>query len=143
MPRPATYDDANLLLKLYEMRRETVMRDARRWFAAEFKAKTLEEWKKACPVGSQMNAWYRQMVTYWEMASTMVTSGVLHEDLFAANSLEALMVFIKVEPMLPELRAFYKNPGYLKNLEAAAGIVKRYLDQQGPEAYEAFVGRWR
>ena len=143
MTRPATYDDANLLLKLYEMRRELVMRDARKWFVAEFKSKTLDDWKKACPAGSQMNAWYRQVVTYWEMACSMVTSGVLHEDLFAANSAEALMVWVKVEPFVAEYRAAYKNPGALKNLQAVAATIKNYLDRQGPEAYDAFVQRWR
>jgi hypothetical protein len=143
MPRPATYDDANLLLKLYEMRREPVMRDARKWFAAEFKSKTVEEWKKSCPPGSQMNAWYRQMTTYWEMVCSMVTGGILHDELFAANSLEALLVWVKVEPFIADLRVLYKNPGLLKNLEAAAGILKAYLDRQGPEAYDAFVARWR
>jgi len=143
MNRPATYDDAKLLLQLYELRRESVMRDARRWFMSEFKARTYEEWQKACPPGSQMNGWFRQVVSYWEMAASMVTSGVLHEDLFAANTLEALLVWIKIEPVVPALRGFYKNPGWVKNLEALAGIIKGYLDRQGPEAYDAFVGRWR
>jgi len=143
MTRPPTYDDANLLLKLYKLRRETVMRDARKWYAGEFKAKTLEEWRKVCPLGSQMNAWWRQVTSYWEMVSSMVTSGVLHPELFAANSMEALMVWVKVEPFIGDLRAAYKNPGSLKNLEKAAGIVKEYLKAQGPEAYDAFLSRWR
>jgi hypothetical protein len=143
MSRPATFDDANLLLRLYEMRRETVMRDARKWFAGEFKARTVEEWKRACPPGSQMNAWYRQTTTYWEMACSMVTGGILHEDLFAANSMEALMVWTKVEPFVNDLRDLYKNPGMFKNLEAGAKILQGYLDRQGPDAFASFQARWR
>ena len=44
-----TYDDANLILRLYEMRREERMRRARAWFTANFKVKTWDELQKLAP----------------------------------------------------------------------------------------------
>jgi hypothetical protein len=52
----ATYDDVNLVLRLYEMRREDRLREARKWFAGSFKVKTLEEFTALCPPGSEANA---------------------------------------------------------------------------------------
>ncbi|MGC4049003.1 MAG: hypothetical protein QM757_05735 [Paludibaculum sp.] len=65
--RQPTYEDANLLLRLYEERREEKLRKARAWFVSECKYKTVEDWQKLCPPGSEMNAYYRMVTTYWEM----------------------------------------------------------------------------
>jgi hypothetical protein len=143
MTRPATYEDANLILRLYEIRREPRMRDARRWFSQQFKAKTLAEWQQACAPGTDSNDYYRMVTTYWEMACSFVTGGVLHPDLFCQNCMEALMVWTKVSPFVNDVRALHKNPGHLKNLEAAAPMFKKYLEQHGPESYEAFQNRWK
>jgi hypothetical protein len=143
MSRPATYDDAQLLLRLYEIRREPRMRDARRWFTGEFKAKTFEEWQQACPPGSEPNASYRMVTTYWEMAASMVAGGVLHPDLFCHNCMEALLVWTKVSSFIGKVREVNKNPAALKNLEAAAKLFEDYLNRQSPEAYPAFVARWK
>ena len=77
----ATYDDVNLILKLYDMRREPRMRAARAWFG-KFKATNMEEFLKICPPGSDENAYYRQVTTYWEMISVIVNRGMLDEDLY-------------------------------------------------------------
>ena len=76
--RHATYDDVNLMIKLYELRREERMREARTWFATSFKAKTLEEFQALCPPGSDENASFRMLVTYWDMVGSFLTSGVLN-----------------------------------------------------------------
>src|SRR5882762_4591518 len=84
--RPATYDDANLLLRLYELRREDKLRQARDWFNKNFHANNLEELSKICPQGSQEHAYFRMVLGYWEMAASFVTSGVLQRELFMQNS---------------------------------------------------------
>ena len=91
--RPATYEDANLLLRLYELRREERLRKAREWFIKNFHASTMEEFQKLCPLGSKENAFYRMVVSYWEMAASFVTGGILHQSLFAQNSRELLFVW--------------------------------------------------
>src|SRR5579872_3525093 len=88
--RPATYEDANLLLRLYDLRREEKLRAARDWFAKNFHAGTMEETQKLCPFGSEENTYFRMVVGYWDMAASFVTAGVLHQELFAQNSRELL-----------------------------------------------------
>jgi hypothetical protein len=83
--RPATYEDANLLLRLYELRREDKMRQARDWFNKNFHANNLEELSKICPLGSQEHAYFRMVSSYWDMAASFVTSGVLQRELFRAE----------------------------------------------------------
>ena len=78
----ATYDDVNLILRLYEMRREDRLREARKWFTGSFKVKTFEEFQALCPGGSDPNASYRMVVTYWDLAASLITSGLLQPELF-------------------------------------------------------------
>lgn len=139
--RPPTVDDANLILKLYDMRREEKLREARAWFTANCKCKTLEEWRTLCPAGSQENAYFRMVTTYWEMVASFIASGVLHEELFAQSGLELLLVWERVRHLLPEYRVAMKNPGAYKNMEAAAAKLIPIVEQNGPEAYQAFAAR--
>jgi hypothetical protein len=136
----ATYDDVNLIVKLYDMRREPRMRTARAWFVSKFKATTMEEFLKICPPGSEENASYRMVTTYWEMVASFVTAGVLNQDLFLQSGLELLVVWEKARDFVPEQRKTFKNPKVLKNLETVAQAAIQYM---GQEAYAAFSARIR
>lgn len=137
-----TYDDANLLLRLYELRREPKMREARSWFAGNFRCKTMADFTQLCPPGSDANAYYRQCVTYWEMTASFVNSGVLNADLFFANSREILLVWERMKPILSEMRAGYKDPNHLGNLEKAGKACAEWISKSsGEEAYKAFAAR--
>src|SRR4051812_4311256 len=120
MATTATYDDANLILKLYEARREERMRKAREWFSGEFKVKSKEEFQKACPPGSGMNASFRMVVTYWEMVASFITSGVLSETLFFQSGMELLFVWERIRDLVPTMRDVNKNPLLYLNLEKVA-----------------------
>jgi hypothetical protein len=96
-----TYDDANLILRLYDMRREERMRKARAWFTANFKVKTWEELQKLAPGGSDENASYRMVVTYWDMVGSFITSGVLNKELFFESGRELLLVWERMRDVLP------------------------------------------
>ena len=88
MGTQATYDDANLILRLYEIRREDKMRAARSWFASTFRPKTIEEMNLVAAPGSPENANMRQVTSYFEMVASFVTAGVLNKELtssLAAN----------------------------------------------------------
>ena len=137
----ATYDDANLLLRLYEMRREEKMREARAWFVANFKPKSMADIQQLCPPGSEANARMRQVSTYWDMAASFVTSGVLNPELFFANSREMLLVAIRLRPVLAEVRAAYKDPTFLANLETVAQQYGDYLNRVSPGTLDAFTAR--
>jgi len=139
----ATFDDANLLLRLYDMRREPRLREARRWFAAKFKVKAYPEFSTVCPPGSEENASFRMLTTYWEMAASFVTSGILNPELFYQSSREMLMVWERVRDILPDMRAAYGNPHELRNLQQAAIAYIEWWNDQAPGSYEAFSKRIR
>ena len=139
----ATYDDVNLVLRLYEMRREERLREARRWFAASFKVKTFDDFTKLCPPGSDPNASYRMVTTYWEMVASFLTSGVLNAELFYQSGREMLFTWERVRDILPTVRETYTHPRELKNLEDAATAYIGWWNAHAPGAYDAFSKRVR
>ena len=139
----ATYDDVSLVVKLYDMRREPRLREARRWFASSFKVKSLDELNALCPPGSEENASYRQVTTYYEMVASFLTSGVLNTELFYQSGRELLMVWERLRDVLPAIRANNKNPNEYRNLEFAAFGFIEWWQAQAPGAYEAFAKRIR
>lgn len=120
---PATYEDAHLVLRLYELRREEKMRQARDWFFKNFHANTMEEFERLCPLGSQENAYFRMISGYWDMAASFVTSGVLHRDLFIQNSHELLFVWLRMSNIVPLMRERMSNPNIAKNVETVASVM--------------------
>jgi hypothetical protein len=141
-PKP-TFDDVNLVLKLYDMRREPRLREARRWFTGSFKAKTLDEFNAICPAGSEQHASYRMFTTFWEMTASFVTSGVLNQELFFQSGRELLFCWERIRDLLPHVREMYKNPLELKNLELVAKAYIEWWNSRAPGAYEAFSRRIR
>ena len=136
-----TYDDVNLILRLYEMRRETKLREGRAWFAASFHVKTLDEWTALCPPGSDENAYFRMVVTYWDMVASFVTSGVLHEELFFHTGRELLFCWTRLSPILHAYRERVKDPAAFENFETVANNYIKWWSAKSPEAYEAFAER--
>lgn len=140
-PKP-TYDDANLILRLYEMRREARMRQARAWFTATCKGvQSFDELMKLAPGGSDENASYRMVVTYWDLVASFIVNGILHRELFFQSGRELLLVWERVKDLLPSMREAYKDPTYLKNLETVGLEFAAYMTRNSPEAYEAFLKR--
>jgi hypothetical protein len=138
MPTQATYDDANLILRLYELRREEKLRQARDWFAASFNPASFADVQRIAPPGSQENAYMRMVVSYWETAASFVTSGVLNQELFFQSNGELLGVWEKMRPLVPEIRTMFKNPRTFQHLETVGNAFIKYMEAQAPEAYPAF-----
>ena len=136
-----TYDDANLILRLYEMRREDRMRRARAWFTSQFKVKTWEELQKLAPGGSDENASYRMVVTYWDMVASFITTGVLHKELFFQSGRELLLVWERMRDVLPEVRQQYKDPNFWPHIETVGNEFAEYFKKRSPEGYDAFLKR--
>jgi L-rhamnose mutarotase len=134
--RPATHEDANLLLRLYELRREEKLRKARDWFSKNFHVSNLEELQKLCPPGSEENAYVRMVQTYWDMAASFVTNGILHRELFMENSRELLFVWERISDVVPAWREAFKNPKIASNLEAVANVMIEEEKRRG--SYESF-----
>ena len=137
----ATYEDAQLVLRLYELRREEKMRTARAWFTGTFSANTLQEMNAQCALGTEENAYFRMVLSYWDMAAAFVTQGIVNEGLFIQVSGEGLFVWEKVRPFVEDLRASIKNPLFLRNLEEVALKQIDYMKENAPGAYEAFQER--
>ncbi|HLK62519.1 MAG TPA: hypothetical protein VKU19_03710 [Bryobacteraceae bacterium] len=138
MPTQATYDDANLILRLYELRRDEKLRQARDWYSQKFHPKSLADVMQMAPPGSQENAYMRMVASYWETAASFVTSGVLNQELFFQSSGEMLAVYEKMRLLIPEFRAMAKNPSAFKNLETVGNAYIKWMESQGPEAYSGF-----
>jgi hypothetical protein len=122
-PIPPTYDDAVLVLKLYELRREERLRAAREWFGTRFFPQAYDEARAvALGIGIE-NAHWRMVTSYWDMAASFVARGVLHPELFFDSGGEALFVWAKVEPFIAQLREETQAPRLLANLEKAIAMV--------------------
>jgi hypothetical protein len=139
----ATYDDVNLILRLYEMRREDRLREARKWFMGSFKVKSFEEFLALCPPGSEPNASYRMVTTYWEMVASFLTSGVLNNELFYQSGRELLFVWERLRDIVPAVRDANKHSREVKNLEEAATAYIAWWNHTTPGAYDAFSKRVR
>jgi hypothetical protein len=123
MPKQRTKDskptaaDADLILKLYDLRREAEMRKARD-FITSFSPQSFEDIKKvALAYPSPENNWLRQVAGYWEMAASLVNHGTLHYELFVENNPEMFAFFCRFRPFLKEMREFFQAPELLANVE--------------------------
>jgi hypothetical protein len=120
MPKKATATDAQLIMQLYDLRREPEMRKARHWWVAEFWPQSVDDVLKVVwAMGTQENNWLRQVGGYWSMAAAFVLQGALNEELFIQPSVSGEMVFVfaKVQPFLKELREKMGDPQMFGNIE--------------------------
>ena len=116
----ATPADADIVLRLYDLRREATMRKARD-FMANFWPTSIND---IAPIfvsfGTPENAYFRQVITYWEMAAALMLHGAINEDVFFDTQGELWFVFSKFRPYLEELRTFAMAPEFMKNIETVA-----------------------
>jgi hypothetical protein len=120
MAEKPTAADAEVILKLYDLRREAEMRKARHWWLTEFWPETAEDVMKiGMNLGTQENNWLRQVTGYWEMAASMANRGAVNADLFLEPSVsgEMFFLFAKIHPILKDLREKMQSPTMLKNVE--------------------------
>jgi hypothetical protein len=118
------HDDADLILKLYDLRREATMREARNWMFG-FNPTTMQDVIDV--LLSEHSGHYRMVISYWDMAAAMVNNGAIDEKLFNETNGEHLFVYAKIAPLIPEVRELFGNPEFLMNLEA---LVKRVPDYE-------------
>lgn len=119
-------EDANLILKLYDLRREAVMREARAWFLT-FNPQTVQDFIDV--MISDKSGYYRMVVSYWDMAASFVNHGAIGEQMFNDANGEHVLVYSKVAPFLPELRMMFGSNQYLENLERVVTRIPE-IDQR-------------
>lgn len=135
------HHDAELLLRLYDLRREEKLRRARDWFRNEFHAESQEEVMTKYPPGSQEDAFFRMVVTYWEMVGSIVNSGLIKQDSFFQNTGEFFAVWEKIKGLVPAVRERFKNPYLWKNLEQLSANYEQWMNKRAPGAIDAFRER--
>jgi hypothetical protein len=108
------YQSADLIMKLYELRREDKMRQARDWFLRFFPESTQDV---IDAIAGPNSSYYRMVTTYWDMASSFVNRGAIDEQMFTDANAEHIAVFCKIEPYIEEFRSIMKSPQYLHSLE--------------------------
>jgi hypothetical protein len=106
--------EAELILKLYELRREDTMRKARDWYFSQFHPQSISDYNDALfgPYGGFL----RMVISYWDMAAALVNNGAISLEMFNETNGEQIDVFTKIEPFLVELRAQW-GPNYMASLE--------------------------
>jgi hypothetical protein len=137
---------AGLLLKLYELRTEPTLRRARAWFAFEFHPQSAHDVLRTWLGPGHTSAPYRMVTTYWDMAASLVVQGAIPVEMFNAANTEHYVLYSKLRPFLPEVRASTKYSDYLVNVERVAtsgndadariATFGRYLDRQHTFALE-------
>lgn len=113
------HHDADLLLKVYDLRREAVMRESRRAILREFWPKTWADVQAVLTAEHPLNAAYRQTATYWEMVYSMVRHGIVSPGFWLENNGEGLFLLVKVEPFLEQIRSA-GQPSAFRNAEWVA-----------------------
>jgi hypothetical protein len=134
-----TYDDVDLILRLYELRREARLRQARSWFFANCYIKSAEELLQLCPPGSEENTSFRMVVSYWDMVASFITAGVLKKELFFESNRELLLTYERIRPAIPAIRERFKDPLAWKNLETVAHDYAEWMNQRSPGSYEGWL----
>ena len=110
------FESATLNLKLFELRREPVLREAREWFLRDFNPETFAELVEI--VSGERNASFRMVLGYWDMAASLVTTGAIDADAFRAAHSEVFGTFSKIHPLLAELRTVSGESDFCKHVEA-------------------------
>ncbi len=124
------HEDAKLILKLYDLRREETMRKARAWFGG-FSPESTQDIVNAM-MDEQSSAYFRMVMSYWDMAASLVNSGAIDEAMFNDANAEHFFIFSKIEPFLAELRTMFKLPEAYGHLEK---LIMRH-----PDAKERLAG---
>ena len=130
------HHDAELILKLYELRREPVMREARNWFFT-FNPQKPEDFLDA--VTSDKSGYYRMVISYWDMAASFVNNGAIDAQMFNDANGEHLFIYSKMEPFLADLRRETGNPDFLAHLERVVKEIPNY--EQKITALRARIGK--
>jgi len=130
MPKKPTAEDAQIIMRLYDLRREPEMRKARAWFASSFWPKNADDVVQVIKaVNPQENAWFRQVSGYWDMAASFVMRGALNEDLFFDSGAEMWFILAKLYPFLKEVRDKAQTPTFLARVEKLATRTKNGRDR--------------
>jgi hypothetical protein len=144
----SSYESADLIIKLYDLRREDVMRKARDWYMKEFHPRSAQD--VVSVLRGEHSAYFRMVTSYWEMAASFVNNGAIDWKMFMdANPGEPVNVFVKLYPLLEELRSMFASKNddtqafqHLEQLVMKLPHAKEQLEER-IEQFAAARARWR
>jgi hypothetical protein len=131
-----THEQVNLMLRLYDIRREPRLREAREWMFAHFAPNSLDDLAKICPPGSKENASVRMVISYWEMVAGIVNRGLIEEEFFFENSGEQWFIWERLKPIVGTMRERYKNPRSYAQLEEHVRRLEAWREKNAPGSSE-------
>lgn len=137
MPDEPTFEQGQLQLQLYDLRREPKLREARDWFVKSYFADSLEDSIRIAPFGSQEGTYLMMVVSYWDQACAYLNHGLLHEQLFFETSGEFFGVWERVKLVAPKMREMFHQNLFLAHLEQAAQRFERFIETSSPGSVEA------
>jgi cysteinyl-tRNA synthetase len=120
------HKDADLILKLYDLRREATMREARNWFFS-FNPTKVDDFMDV--LMSDKSGYYRMVTSYWDMAASLVNNGAIDPQMFNEANGEHLFVYAKIEPFIEDLRREFNAPQALAHLEKLVKQVPNYEER--------------
>jgi hypothetical protein len=126
------YEEVNLMLRLYELRREPRLRQARSWFMDKFHSSSMPEITEKFPQGSEENASIRMVLSYWEMVASIVNRGLINDELFFENNGEIWIVWDRIRNIVAAWREAFKNPKMFSNLEQACTRLEAWREGRAP-----------
>ncbi len=132
METKPTHEQAQLHLQVYEMRRETRLRQARDWYFKNYFPETMADAMRIAAPGTETGAFVMMVFGYWDQACALLNHGLLHEDLFFETSGEFYPVWDRVKPIIKEGRQLFVNPQFLGHLEKAATRYETWIEKRAP-----------
>ena len=132
MDTKPTHEQAKLQLEVYELRRETRLRQARDWFIQNYFPQSFDEAMKIATPGSEHGAFFGMVIGYWEQTCALLNYGLLNEDLFFETTGEFFGVWERLKPIVNEGRERFKNKGFLQHMEKAAQRYETWIENRSP-----------
>ncbi len=132
-----THEQVNLMLRLYDIRREPRLREARDWYIRNFRPTSLEDVTNLAAPNSEESAFMRMVLSYWDMAANIVNRGLIDEEFFFESTGEQWIVFERVRPIVAAWRAMFKNPMAFARLEEHVKRLEAWRERNSPGSTEA------
>jgi len=132
METKPTYEQAQLHLQLFEMRREAKLRQARDWFFKNYFPESMEDSMRIAAPGTEPGAYVMMVFGYWDQACAFLNYGLLHEDLFFETSGEFYGVWDRVKPIIQQGREMFASKQFLAHLEKASTRFETWIESRSP-----------
>ena len=110
-------EQAELIVKLYELRRETVMREARSFVGGDFLPQSDDELVAIVSKGGKETGFVLQVYGYWDMVCAFVRYGILSEALVYDSCQEMYFQYAKIQPHLQGFRRKMNLPEWMQSIE--------------------------